>query len=130
MQYWLNNFQKIADPKMDKSWKTRDERGFMEWPYHCIKSMDWDALGQLLCALPFIRKKAQLGKIRDLIVDYQLAETECTKMRNHIAGWNDWKYFVTSQAHIIETYVKKYPAIVFQQAFNLSKKLQCLLCCH
>lgn len=115
-------FRDISDPDSDGSWNTKNARGFGELPYHYTKSKNWQALGQTLCALPFIQKKAQLGMIRGLIDDYRFAESECKPVEKFISDLNSWKNFVYSQAHVIETYINKYPQILFQQAFNLSKK--------
>lgn len=91
-------------------------------PTHLVDAKQTKRVTDLLTDLDFIQAKSALMNVRDLILDYELADRQCDDLNDIFPQWGEWKYFVTNVSNDIELYLGQYPQIVFQQAYNSSKK--------
>lgn len=69
-------FKLKADPNDDFSFKGENIRDFNELPYHLKESEDVQTLKKVLGSYLFIKNKLALSDIYNLIIDYQLFESE------------------------------------------------------
>lgn len=114
-------FRRRADPTGDARWTGDYPRGLTEMPFHQTLGQMWTELKVALTDLKFIEAKSEAGMLRHLIGDYLFAERNADSIEARIPAWREWRHFVTTQAHVIEANVKRFPQIVFQQAYNLAR---------
>lgn len=69
-------FKQKADPSDDFTFKGKNIRDFNELPYHLKESGEIKTLEKVLGSYLFIRNKLALSDIYNLIIDYQLFESE------------------------------------------------------
>jgi WD40 repeat protein len=91
-------------------------------PFHLIQAEQTKRVTDLLTDFDFIQAKSLLMSVRDLVSDYQITERYCDDLNIAFPQWREWKYFITNVASILELYLTEYPQILFQEAYNSSKK--------
>eukprot|EP01132_Coremiostelium_polycephalum_P007523 gene7523-9246_t len=126
-------YQSISDPTGDKKWLgTKQLKGFLELPYHLMKSKRWDLLSALFLDLQFIETKFQIGLGRDLIDNFLSSINEITSpilsgeqwKGNNFTNVNnviDFYAFIQYQAHHLE----RFPIVTSQQALCLPDSSIC-----
>ncbi|MBU1699645.1 MAG: DUF4062 domain-containing protein [Candidatus Eisenbacteria bacterium] len=66
-------FEKLSDPKRDRSWVGNKERPLLQLCFHLASAGQLDELSQTLCNLRFVAARCAVGQVFELIADYRLA---------------------------------------------------------
>ena len=103
-------------------WSLKRHHALRELPLQQARGQMASDLKRTLCDLEFIQAKCGAGLTRDLVRDYVVTDQVCPAARRELPEWPEWRQFVTSQADVFETHMAKSRHLVFQQAYNSSRR--------
>ena len=78
-------FQRKADPEENGTWSGGSHRGISMFPYHFVKSHQWDELNSTLLNFRFLQAKTQQLGVHSLLDDFALARKEISRARSNKA---------------------------------------------